>query len=65
LDEVLDIAQYNTISFRITLSLRSKRLDLHTLAYWHRKLFFKSGRIVEDSAEGVRKAKLTRASDLL
>ncbi len=38
LDEVVDIAEDNPITFRITSSLSRKRLDLHTLAYGHREL---------------------------
>jgi hypothetical protein len=50
LDEVLDIAQYDTVPFRIAFSLGSKCFYLYTLAYWHRELFLKSVWVVEDGA---------------
>jgi hypothetical protein len=49
LNKVLDVAQDDSKSFRITRALRSKWLDLDTLAYWHWEVPLNSVGIVEDS----------------
>jgi hypothetical protein len=48
LDEVLDIAENNPITFWIACALRSERLDLHTLAYWDRECTLKLFGVVEN-----------------